>query len=56
MEVFAKMMIYYFHERAWDVVSIGRKAHPLSTLPVKKPLEKDHEEIIKNKLSELGYL
>lgn len=28
IEVFSKMILYYFHERAWNKVNFGRKKPP----------------------------
>lgn len=28
IEVFTKMVLYYFHERAWDKISLGRIKDP----------------------------
>ena len=50
------LILYYFHERIWGALGIGRKEHPLSSLPVKKPLSEKSMEEIKNKLKELGYI
>ena len=55
-DVVSKLILYYFHERIWDALGIGRKEHPLSSLPVKKPLSEKSMEEIKNKLKELGYI
>jgi uncharacterized membrane protein len=55
-EIIAKITFYYLHERIWDRVSWGRSKHPLSTLAVKRELEPEDMEIIKNKLKELGYM
>ncbi len=56
VEAVAKMFFYYIHERAWSYIKFGRQEHPLSSLPVNKPLKEDDMEIIKNKLKDLGYL
>jgi uncharacterized membrane protein len=55
-EVIAKITFYYLHERIWDRISWGKSKHPLSKLAVKRELEPEDMEIIKNKLKELGYL
>jgi uncharacterized membrane protein len=55
-EVIAKITFYYLHERAWDRISWGKSKHPLSKLAVKRELEPEDMEIIKDKLRELGYL
>jgi adenylylsulfate kinase len=56
VEVVIKLILYYFHERIWGILGIGRKEHPLSSLPVKKALEEEDMEVIKKKLKELGYI
>ena len=55
-EAVAKMFFYYIHERAWSLIKFGRKEHPLSSLPVNKPVTESDMDIIKNKLKYLGYL
>lgn len=51
-----RVILYYFHERVWEKISWGRIKHPLSSLPVNRPIEPEDLEIIKKKLRELGYL
>ncbi len=55
-EILAKITFYYVHERVWDKVSWGKSKHPLARLAVKRELEPEDMEIIKNKLKELGYM
>ncbi len=55
-EIIAKITFYYLHERVWNKVSWGKSKHPLSKLAVKRELEPEDMEIIKNKLKELGYM
>ena len=55
-EVLSKMIFYYLHERAWQIISWGKKKHPLAVLPVKRELEPEDMDIIKDKLKELGYI
>ena len=55
-EIIAKITFYYAHERVWDKVSWGKSKHPLARLAVKRELEPEDMEIIKNKLKELGYI
>jgi uncharacterized membrane protein len=55
-EVTAKIAFYYLHERIWSRISWGRSKHPLSKLAVKRELEPEDMELIKNKLKELGYM
>ena len=56
VEVVTKLLLYYFHERVWGLMGIGRKEHPLSSLPVEKPLEEQDMQEVKKKLEELGYI
>ena len=56
IEVVIKLALYYLHERAWGHFGVGRKEHPLASLPVEKPLKKKDMEIIKEKLKDLGYI
>jgi uncharacterized membrane protein len=56
VEVVVKLILYYLHERIWSFFNIGRKEHPLSSLPVSRPLEEKDMWMIKNKLKNLGYI
>lgn len=56
IEVVAKLILYYFHERIWCFIGVGRKNHPLSSLPVERPLNKQDMQTIKDKLKELGHI
>lgn len=56
VEVVAKVMCYYIHERLWSFISFGKKEHPLSSLPVERPLDEQDMQAIKDKLQELGYI
>jgi len=56
VEAVAKVFCYYVHERLWSFIKFGQKKHPLSSLPVNRPLEEKDMEEIKNKLKELGYI
>ena len=56
LDIIAKLILYYLHERVWGAIGFGKKTHPLSSLPVNKPLEEEDLEIIKSKLKDLGYL
>jgi len=42
------------HERLF--ISFGKKEHPLSSLPVERPLDEQDMQTIKDKLQELGYI
>jgi uncharacterized membrane protein len=56
VEAVAKIICYYIHERLWSFIKFGQKKHPLSSLPVDKPLKDEDMQIIKEKLKELGYI
>ena len=56
VEAIAKIFCYYVHERLWSFIKFGQKKHPLSSLPVNKPLDEKDMEEIKKKLKELGYI
>jgi len=56
VESIVKIICYYLHERAWSFIGFGTKRHPLSSLPVSKPLTDGDMEIIKDKLKDLGYI
>lgn len=55
-EVTCKILFFYLHERLWQRIRWGKERHPLSELKVKRELEPEDMEIIRNKLKELGYL
>ena len=44
VEVVAKIICYYIHERIWSFVKFGQKEHPLSSLPVNRHLEEEDME------------
>ncbi len=56
VEAVAKMICYYIHERLWSFIKFGQKKHPLSSLPVSRPLDEKDMQEIRNKLKELGYI
>jgi len=56
VEAIAKIFCYYIHERLWSFIGFGQKKHPLSSLPVDRPLEEEDLDEIKKKLKELGYI
>ena len=56
VESVVKVMCYYVHERLWSLINIGKLEHPLSSLPVKRPLGEEDMEIIEEKLRDLGYI
>ena len=56
VEVTAKLLLYYLHERVWSWVTWGKPKHPLEGLNVTRELEPEHLEEIKDRLEELGYM
>jgi len=56
VEVVAKLLFYYGHERIWNWISWGKLRHPLDQLAVSRELEPEHLDEIKTRLEELGYL
>ncbi|MHC4705277.1 MAG: DUF2061 domain-containing protein, partial [Planctomycetota bacterium] len=56
VEVVLKLILYYLHERMWGHWRVGRKEHPLASLPVEKALEDKDMQMIKEKLKDLGYI
>jgi uncharacterized membrane protein len=56
VEVVSKMILYYFHERIWNLVTLGKWSHPLSYIDLDRDLDEKDKEIILNSLKELGYL
>jgi uncharacterized membrane protein len=51
-----RIVLYYFHERIWEKISWGRREHPLSVLPVNRPIDPDDLQIIRKQLQTLGYI
>ena len=56
IEVVSKMILYYFHERIWNLVTLGKWSHPLSYINLDKNLDEKDKEIIRENLKELGYI
>lgn len=56
VEVLSKMILYYFHERVWNLVTLGKWSHPLSYIKIDKELDEKDKEIILKSLKELGYI
>ncbi len=56
VEGITKIILYYAHERMWTSISLGKQKHPLSSLPVDRPLKEKDMEQVKKKLTELGYI
>lgn len=56
VEVVAKLLFYYLHERLWNAIRWGKLQHPLAGLPVMRQLEPAHLEEVRQRLQDLGYL
>jgi uncharacterized membrane protein len=56
VEVVAKILFYYLHERVWNMIACGKTKHPLASIPVNKELEPEDLEKVKQQLKDLGYL
>jgi uncharacterized membrane protein len=56
VEVVVKLLLYYGHERLWNVIGWGKLQHPLAHLAVSRELEPEHLEEIRSRLEDLGYL
>ncbi len=50
-----KIFAYYFHERLWTVITLGKIVHPLAELNVSKELTDEHKILIRRQLEGLGY-
>jgi uncharacterized membrane protein len=51
-----RVVLYYLHERIWDRIHWGKIKHPLSVLPVRKALDPEDLELVRDQLQKLGYL
>jgi len=47
-----RLILYYFHERAWERISWGKPKHPLARFAVKNDLAPDEVEAIGKFLAE----
>jgi len=56
LDMVLKLIAYFFHERIWGNIRLGKKLHPLEDIQVTRNLEEDDKKIIREKLKELGYL
>jgi uncharacterized membrane protein len=56
VEVISKMILYYFHERIWNLITWGKWHHPLSDFDIKGEVDESDKEIIRHKLREMGYI
>jgi len=43
-----RVILYYVHERIWELISWGRIKHPLSILPVNKELTPEDLKVVQN--------
>ena len=55
VEVIAKILFYYLHERAWEMVSWGKAKHPLASIPVNRELTPEDMHKVTQQLKDLGY-
>jgi len=53
LDMILKLAAYFFHERVWGEIKMGKILHPLSDVVLKAGVSK--EEVLK-KLDELGYI
>jgi len=56
VEIVTKMILYYFHERIWNILTWGTWSHPLSEFQIRHDLNDRDRDIIREKLRELGYM
>jgi len=56
VEVISKMILYYFHERAWTHIKWGKPVHHLSDINIDREVRQQDKLAVKNKLKELGYI
>ena len=56
LDIIAKLIFYYLHERVWGKIKWGKLAHPLEALAVRKQLAPEDLERVKEQLKTMGYL
>lgn len=56
VELVAKVLFFYIHERIWGKISWGKPRHPLEDIPVKKELTPEDRKKVEGQLKSLGYL
>ncbi len=56
LDMVAKLMFYYLHERVWGKIKWGKVTHPLEVLGVKKELTPEDLEKVRTQLKSLGYM
>lgn len=55
LDVIAKLILYFSHERLWGWIPWGRSHHPLEKIPLNSDVSPEHLKLIQQKLEELGY-
>ena len=50
LDSLVKIFAYYFHERLWTGVTLGKSGHPLAELNVSKELTDEHKMLIRRQL------
>lgn len=56
LDTLIKIGAYFLHERLWGSIMLGKKIHPLADIKLKRALDTEDKELIKEKLREMGYL
>ena len=56
LDTVIKLGAYFFHERLWGRLKVGKKLHPLEDIQLSRDLEDEDKAIIKEKLKDLGYI
>lgn len=51
-----RLVLYYWHERAWEKVEWGRIRHPLSHYAVRADLTKEDHEVIQRFLEDREFM
>ncbi len=55
LDSLVKIFFYYFHERVWTGIALGKIVHPLAELNFSKELAEEHKMLIRRQLEERGY-
>ena len=56
LDIIAKLIFYYLHERVWGKIRWGKVQHPLEALAVKKKLAPEDMEKVRDQLKGMGYI
>ena len=56
LDIVAKLTFYYLHERVWGKIKWGKVTHPLEMLAVKKKLEPQDLDKVRDQLKGMGYI